>query len=113
MTAGQLFFKLRFESPTPHEDGAGNTTEGWTPEFTLSAGMKFLLGGEDVMAARLAGRQPVVITVRRSMQALEIQPEWRAIDMRTGAVYQLKAPAADTTGKRMYLDILAESGVQA
>lgn len=111
--AGDLQERLRFESPSPVDDGAGNYSEGWTSEFTVWAGVKPLRGGEGVIAARLAGTQPVIITVRRSTQSRDIRPEWRAVDVRSGAVYQLKAPPADMQGTRMYLDFLAESGVAA
>lgn len=109
--AGSLKEELRFESPTPADDGAGNYTEGWTPEFERSARVRPLKGGESVLAARLAGTQPVIITVRRDTQTRGIGSEWRAVDTRSGAIYQLKAPPADMLENRAYLDILATSGV--
>lgn len=111
MNAGKLFFSLRFESPSSIDDGAGNYSDDWTPEFTNRAGIKPLKGGESIIAARLSGTQPVIITVRRTPRTLDIKPEWRAVDARSGEIYQLKAPPADMTGERMYLDILAEQGV--
>lgn len=113
MSAGELREKLRFESPAPVDDGYGNETAGWTAEFKVWAGLRNLKGGEDVMAERLEGRQPVVIRVRRSARTLDIRSDWRAVHVASGAVYQLKAPPADMTGARAYLDILAESGVAA
>lgn len=111
--AGSLHHRLRFESPSPTDDGAGNYTDGWTLEFEQSCGLKNLKGGEAVLADRLSGRQPVVITVRRSTRTRAIAPDWRAVDVRTGVIYQIKAPPADMDDRRLWLDILAEMGVAA
>lgn len=109
--AGELKERLRFESPTPFDDGAGNTTYGWTKEFTLWAKVQPLRGGEQVLADRLQGTQPVVIIVRRQWESLQILPDWRAVDDRSGAVYQIKSPPADMKMDRAYLDMLAEAGI--
>lgn len=111
MPAGQLRDRLRFESPTPQQDDYGNEIEGWTAEFTEWAHVKPLKGSETVMAARLSGSQPVAITVRRSTRTRRITTDWRAVHTHDGTVYQIKSPPADMSGKRMYLDMVAEVGV--
>jgi hypothetical protein len=70
---------------------------------------QFVRGGEDVMAARLEGRQPVVLTVRKSTDTDDITTDWRATDARTGAVYNIRTvqPSED----RAWIDLLCESGV--
>ncbi|KTR07375.1 hypothetical protein NS365_04580 [Aureimonas ureilytica] len=90
-------------------DGYGNTRPGpFVPAITVSAHIRYLKGSETVIASRLAGRQPVVIRVRRTAQTRDIKTDWRATDTRTGQVYNVRAivPSAD----RAFLDITAESG---
>ena len=58
-------------------DEYGGTRDEWVPQFTEWAGVKYLRGGESVMQARMASRNPVVITVRNSERALQITSEWQ------------------------------------
>lgn len=110
--AGKLWHWLQFEARAePVDDGYGNTISGvWTEQFTVHAGLQFLRGSEQVIAARLEGRSPVVILLRSSQNARRITHEWRAKDLRTGTIYQIKEsprPSAD----RAFVEMLAESGV--
>jgi head-tail adaptor len=111
--AGEMKRRLRFEMRTgPVDDGYGNTVAGsWTSQFTVAAAVKYLLGSETVLAARLEGRQPAVITVRTSTNSKRITHEWRAVDTRSGAVYALKEPPRDAG--LGFLEMLAELGVAA
>lgn len=103
-----------FQSPTPVDDGHGNYTSGWSDEFTVSARIMPLRGGEQVMASRLSGTQPVVIQVRSSSQTRTISTDWQAVDARDASrVFQIKAPPANMDEKNAFLDILAEQGVAA
>lgn len=113
MGAGELNQRLRFEARMLVSDDYGNEVGEFEERFVRSAGVTPLKGTESVMGARLQGRQPVVIRVRRDSETAAIAPSWRAVDVRTGTIYQIKAPPADMLGTRMYLDILAESGVEA
>jgi hypothetical protein len=69
-----------------------------------------LVGSETVIAARLQGRQPVIIKVRVNSEALAIETDWRARDVRTGAIYNIRTKA-NLDQKRKYYEMLAESGV--
>ncbi len=111
--AGRLQHWLQFEAMTePVNDGYGNTvTSAWTQQFTVWAGVQYLRGSESVLAARLEGRQPAIVTVRASSNARRITHEWRAVDLRTGAVFQIKEPPRPDG--RGFLEMLAESGVAA
>ena len=111
--AGEMRRRLRFEMRTgPVDDGYGNTVAGaWTPQFTVSAAVKYMLGSESVLAARLEGRQPAVVTVRMSTNTKRITHEWRAVDVRSGAVFALKEPPRDPGDG--FLEMLTESGVAA
>lgn len=114
--AGRLNQRLQFQSPFEIDDGAGNTTQGWQPQFETAAGIQFLRGGETVLAARLEQTAPLIITVRVSTNTRQVTGEWRAIDMRSGTIYQVKENPrhpVDRSGKenRGHFEFLAMSGV--
>lgn len=108
--AGSLRERVRFESPTPQDDDYGNSVEGWTDEFTVAAQIKPLKGGENVMAARLGGVQPVVIIVRSSSQTRQISTDWRVVDARKGTVFNVRS-IANMDERNRFLDIIAQAGV--
>lgn len=126
-SAGQLYEKVAFDSreqvnPDFPED-YGNTESVFTERFTRRAGFTYLRGTETVVAARLQGRQPIVVRVRSDSSTRQITPDWRMRDARNGAwtdtsetewsgpSYAIKsiAPSED----RQWLDIMVESGVAA
>lgn len=92
-------------------DEYGNETGAFVEQFTSRANYTHLRGGEAVLAARLAGRQPVVVRVRSSANSRAIAPDWRMRDLGTGVNYAVRsvAPAENVGG--FWLDILVESGV--
>ena len=108
--SGQLTERFAFDSPTSTANGGGGVEIGWAVQHECWARVSYLRGSEPVIAARLVGRQPVVIRIRTSAAARGIGTDWRARDMRTGAIYAIKTgpvPSLD----RAYLDFTAESGV--
>lgn len=111
--AGTLHHCVAFDAPTQTPDGSGGTDDGWTTAEAGShicwASFRFLRGGETVMAARLSGKQPVVVGIRRSTDADAITPAWRMRDLRTGAVYNVRA--AVPTDDRAMIELLCEAGV--
>ncbi|WP_100960403.1 phage head closure protein [Bosea sp. FBZP-16] len=109
MTAGQLRYQIRFQEREEIEDEYGNVSGGWATKFTCFAGFKFLRGGEEVMAGRLAGKQPAIITVRSSDISRRVDTAWRILD-REDQAWNIRA-ITDPTGKRAWLEILAEKGV--
>ncbi|BBF93377.1 head-tail adaptor protein [Blastochloris tepida] len=110
LAAGSLRDRLRFERRQPADDGFGNVAGDWVARCTAFAARKALRGGEAVMGQRLAGRQPIVFTVRASSETREIAPDWRAVDVRTGTVYAVRS-VVDPDGRGERLDILCEGGV--
>ena len=111
--AGQLRERITFERRAEADDGYGNPIAGgWTAQLTVAARVLPLRGTEAVTAARLEGRQPVVITVRASGQARAIGADWRAVDARRGTIYAITAPPA-LTEDGAFLDILATTGEAA
>lgn len=111
-TAGQLNRRLTFQAreALPGGDGAGNFEAGWVNQFTTAARVQPRFGGETVLSSRLAGQQPVTITVRRSLSTRRIAADWRAIDVREGTVYALSSPAMDPAEDGAFLEMMATTG---
>lgn len=112
MEAGRLDRRLQFQVRVELEDGHGNTVADWFPQFTIAANRKYYLrgAGESVMAARLAAKTFVTLMVRRSLATQQITPDWRAIDIRSGEVFNIREQPQESDD-RGYLSFLAESGV--
>jgi SPP1 family predicted phage head-tail adaptor len=106
--AGQLIDKITFSTITEQEDGNGGFDKIKT-DFTCRANIRYLRGGETVQAARLTGKQPVVVTVRRSSQTLSLTTDSQMKDARRGTAYKIRAIVP--TSDRQFLEITAESGV--
>lgn len=112
-SAGSLRDRIAFDSRIETDDGAGNVRGKYSEQFVRWAEIKARFGGEEITAARLAGRQPVTILVRYdAMSTSRITPAWRARDVRKGTVYNIRA-VADPDGRRQWLELLAESGAAA
>lgn len=91
------------------DDDMGGTQSTWIPQFTVWAAVRYLRGGEAVMAARLASRNPVVVTIRNSADARRITSEWQVeLRSRSGVmkVYQIKEDPRPE-GLDGYLEMLA------
>lgn len=107
--AGAMDWRLAFDAPTQVPNGQGGRINGWSELCTVNAHVRFLRGSEPVIAARLAGKQPVVATVRKSSLTAQITTAFRMRDVRTGVEYNIRGivPTAD----RAAFEITAESGV--
>jgi head-tail adaptor len=113
MQAGDLKYRVGFYGPDPHDDGFGNTIMfNDTPDFIVSAAMEPKLGGETVLAGRLAGRNLINVTVRSSEQTRSVKPEWKAKDERTGDDLNIRS-IIDPDQQRQWLEMLCEKGVAA
>lgn len=108
MSVGALHERVAFDRPEPQPDGQGGVIDGWCEMFCRWANYRYLRGGETVQAARLEGRQPVVITVRKDGETKQVTTDWRVRDARDGTVFNIRAIMP---GDRGYLEITAESGV--
>lgn len=66
-------------------DGRPGTSNDWTDQFTLAARLKpRLVGNETVIAGRMTGQQPYVMTVRSDRRSRSVDASWRAYDARKG-----------------------------
>ena len=109
--AGKLLKRVIWQAPTAVPNGMGGTFQGWEDRtFACHAAMMYLRGGETVQAARLEGRQPVVVTIRACSDAAAIRENWRMVDEDTGILYNVRLPPV-LTDDRAFYEITAESGV--
>lgn len=110
-TGGDLRHKIDLQRRAWEDDGFGNG--GYIGPYetlaTVHAKLHFLRGGEEVMAGRLAGRQPAIITVRQNTATRSLTPEWRILTQDDEA-WNIRA-ITDPDGRRAWLEILAEKGV--
>lgn len=116
MSAGNLRFRLGFFQREHVSDGYGNTQGQFPddPEFEEYAQMIPRLGGETVIAARLAGQAPVTFRVRQSESTREVNPDWKIRDMRSNSDYNIRSivdPLSGTRDHGKWFDILAQAGV--
>ncbi len=110
MAAGKLRELLAFEQLGRSDDGYGNLeADGWEEVFRAAADVLPLRGGETVIAARLQGTQPVLITVRSCASTRAVTPDWRARDVRTGLVYNIRTNPQSV--RKDYQEMIAEAGV--
>lgn len=108
VTPGQLRHRITLAERVMIEDEYGNVEGSWQDRGTVAAAFRFLRGGEEVMAGRLAGKQPAIITVRSSTLTRSMTTAWRITY--DGDAYNARA-ITDPTGRRAWLEILAEKGV--
>jgi SPP1 family predicted phage head-tail adaptor len=112
--AGELRGRARFSRPNSVEDEYGNVSTGWEDMFTVSANFTPRLGGESVEAARLEGRQPVIVRVRYSPDTKLIRTDWRATNVDSGIVYNIRSVVDPNMGNPQHgkwIEALAEAGV--
>lgn len=112
MSAGELRERVTFAKRETVDDGYGNVVGDFVDQFSTWARVTPMRGGETVMAARLAGRQPVAIKVRYTAETMAIAPDWRAKNAVTGEEYAVHS-IANMDERRAYLTIMAEAGVAA
>jgi len=110
MQAGTLRDRVTFAQRSTVGDEYGNNEGDFVDQFTVAARVQYLRGGESVMADRLEGKQPVVLTIRMSAQAKRIETDWRATDARNeDRVFNVRSISPSERNDQ--LDILCETGV--
>jgi SPP1 family predicted phage head-tail adaptor len=109
MKAGELRERFQFAFRVETDDGLGNKQGAWVEQFTVWAKKITLRGGESIMASRLSGRCPAIVTIRYSIQASQITTDWRCTDTRTTEVFNIRQ--VTVSPKRNFIDLLLEAGV--
>lgn len=111
--AGSLREQIRFERRIETDDGYGNVTGSWaTLADGIPAAVEPARGSEQVLAGKLTGLTPAIITIRWQPDLAEgadrLTPADRVVNSRTGDPYDLKAIEADP--RRRWITIYAEAG---
>lgn len=111
MRPADLIERLAFDKPVKAADGRGGETVTMTEQFQARGHFRYLRGGETVQAARLEGRQPIVITIHNFAEALGIAPDWGIRDLGRTALGTLQVKAVVESEDRRWIEITAERGV--
>jgi hypothetical protein len=105
-SAGQLRERFRFEVLAADANG-DRVGPDWEVLLFARARLQYLHGSEAVMAARLEGEQPVIITVHSSAASRAVTTACRAVNHRTGQIYNIKGVELDEA--RAWVDVTAVS----
>lgn len=76
MDAGRLQHWVTFRARAIQNDGYGNRVGAWEGRFSCWAALQYLRGSETVQQARIEGRSPVIVTVRRDSDTDAITTGW-------------------------------------
>jgi len=103
---GGMRERVKFEQKAL--DANGDRLGAWDGDgdgFDVAAEITWLRKGEAVTQGRIEGQSPVIIKVWSSEATRAVTTAWRAVDMRTGGVYNLqtKEPVKD----RQFREFLA------
>jgi head-tail adaptor len=112
--AGSLRYRLKFSERDSVEDEYGNVGLAWIDRFTVGGNITAKVGGESVDAARLAGRQPVILTVRRSPDTRQITTDWKATELENGTEFNIRTaidPFVGDSNHGLWIEMIAETGV--
>lgn len=108
--AGDLRERIDMQTRSEEDDGYGNTITGpFATVWSAPARIQILRGTETVMAGRLAGAQTVAITMRWQPEFAALSSAWRAVNGRTGEVYNIRSIEPDE--RNAFVNILTQTGV--
>lgn len=108
MSSGELRGLVAFDSMVAAAADGGITAGDWAEQFRCPANIRYLRGGEPVIASRLQGVQPVVLKVRSSSETRQVTTGWQARDVHTGAAFNIRSVTPDQRG--FYIDLLCDVG---
>lgn len=107
MKSGRMRQWLRIEQPGQAVDGFESPKRVWTPVFEQDGEATSVTGREYFGADRELGEVTWKIVMRENPDHV-IQPNWRAVDVDSGAVYDFVAVLPSR--QRDFLTIAAKSG---
>jgi Phage head-tail joining protein len=121
MPAGNLRYRIGFYqrngavvgSPPPPDYGSG-PDYATTPTFIVRANIDERPGGEQILAARLVGKNFVTITVRQSSQTDTVDTDWMCKNEDSSESYNIRSvvdPNKNDSDHGMWWDMLCEKGV--
>lgn len=111
-TAGAMRDRLKLQRRADGPKVGGVVKKDWADiGQPFAAQLEARLGGEEVTAARLSGREIWQVTVRNCEQARSITADDRLVDARDVArTFAITSPPVDLNGSRQWLTFLAERG---
>jgi SPP1 family predicted phage head-tail adaptor len=93
-TAGLMRHRVTLQRPVISSDGYGNETNGFEDVATIAAQISEnangVGGAENVQAGKLFGTGYVNITLRKSSDTANVQPEWRVKNTRENHYYNIR-----------------------
>lgn len=113
---GNLRERVRFEKrqslaqASPPGDGYGNFESSWVAVTTTRARIKPIRGGEQGLARKLQGVHLYAILVRASDLTRSVTTEMRAVNARTGVIYNIRA-SSNPDERQRFIEFICESGV--
>jgi len=107
--AGDLKFRIAFESRAIVGDDYGASEGDFAERFRRWGNLVPKLGGERILADRLAGITSATVTVRRDVQTAALSTAWRLREMESNVVYDIKS-VIDPNNRREWIEILATRG---
>ena len=108
--SGSLSEVVAFQVRSEADDQYGNPISGtFTTQFFEPCRLQPLKGGEPVLAARLTKVQPYVLRVRSSARTRRVGVDWRAVNNRSGVVYNIKT-VTNVDERGAYLDMMVVEG---
>lgn len=111
MRAGELRARVEFqarEALAVPGDEHGTAVGEWRHQFATRAKMVPLRRGEAVIAGRLQGVQPYILTIRAGAAPATLSTDWRVIDKSTGQAFNIRTIERDPKGAS--IDLLIEAG---
>lgn len=85
----RLDTKVMFRSPSEGaRTSTGGSKQGWDDAFPAWAAVRYLRGGEAVMASRMRGRRPAILTLRKRAILSGIKLDWTV--MIAGQPYEVR-----------------------
>lgn len=109
--AGHFDHEFAFDEREIVDDGYGNLVAGdFMERFRMSADVIVMKGGEDVMAARLEGIQPIILRVRVCGLTKRVTTDWQARDVRTKEAYNIMTITKDSYSGSTF-EMFCRSGV--
>jgi SPP1 family predicted phage head-tail adaptor len=106
---GALRERLHFQSRATADDGFGNQIPAgdFETRFTIFGHLHPLRGSETVIASRLEGRQPYILTVRMTGATKQVNEAWQIVDAHdANRIFSITAPPTDPDGKNQWLEML-------
>lgn len=89
MKSGDLRDRVRFERKADYSEGYANASTSWSTIATVSAGIAPLSGDEKVIAGQMFEEANAKISVRDTSVFDGLTTKDRAVNIRTGTIYDL------------------------